>query len=105
MQKETPTEWNERFTPEKVRGTKPHKHKTKTNRLNNTFYNTFYQLRHVYKESQDLNNGELHFGKIRVWKWKSVPLNENRNLEQFGHWIVRVPTRSNVQQDWEEQNM
>ena len=67
------------------------------NEWKNNLYNTFYWLQHVYKQMQVDITGELHFGKVRVPDWTSVPLSEDMNLEQFEHCIVLVLIQPSVQ--------
>ena len=55
------------------------------------FKNTLYQLQHLDKQVQDNSIDNLHFKVIFVPIWTSVPLNEDRKLEQNEHCIVRAP--------------
>ena len=43
----------------------------------------------MYKQMQDVNTGESYFGKIHVPIWLSVPLIEDKDMEQIDHGIVR----------------
>ena len=58
----------------------------------------------MYKQTQEVNIVELHFGIIRVPILKSVWLNEHLKLEKIQHCIVRVAIEASVQLYGHEQN-
>ena len=66
--------------------------------------NTLYRLEHVYKQMQNDNIDKIHFEMFCVPIWTSVPLNEDRKLEQNEHCIVRVPNQPSVHQYGHKQN-
>ena len=55
MQRETPTDWAKTPTPKIVNGTSLLTPITTTSRWKNNFYIILYQLQHVYKQIQDVN--------------------------------------------------
>ena len=51
----------------------------------------------MYKQMQQVKIGEIHFVKIRVPKWTIVLLNEDQELKQFEHCIMRIPIQPSVE--------
>ena len=97
MQRESLVDWAETSTPKIFKRSRLHTPITKTNIGEKNFYNTLYRSQHVYKQMQDNKISELHFGIIRAPIGTSVPQNEDQNLEQIGHCIVRVLIQPNPQ--------
>ena len=64
-----------------------------------------YRSQHVGKQMKHVINGELKLGVGSVPNRKSVPLNEDMNLEQHEHYSARVSIQPIVQQNSHEQNV
>ena len=80
MHKETPSDWAEESTPEKVNGTKRHSPSTNMNEWSNNFYNSLYRKQQVDKQLQDVLlakytleyssywiEGKIRWIKRRIW--------------------------------------